>query len=160
MLERESLPLVVHFGPCSLWGWWAVYRGPLPPPLVPWGPAVVWTPTGSAVPPPPLWGTPAWFRCLADRIQLFGGICPSFKAFLISMDCCSITQSCPTLRSHGLQHTRLPCPSPSPCTYSTHSEKLQAPWNYHTIIVVTMLLSKILTFVTVFSLQMNLSTTI
>ena len=66
-----------------------------------------------------------------------------------------------SLQSHGLQHARLPeCPSPSPCPYSTHSEKLRAPWNYHTIIIVTMLLNKILTFVTVISLQMNLSTTI
>ena len=28
--------------------------------------------------------------------------------------CCSVTQSCPTLQPHGLQHARLPCPSPSP----------------------------------------------
>ena len=28
--------------------------------------------------------------------------------------CCSVAQSCPTLWSHGLQHTRLPCPSLSP----------------------------------------------
>ena len=28
--------------------------------------------------------------------------------------CSSVTQSCPTLQPHGLQHTRLPCPSPSP----------------------------------------------
>ena len=28
--------------------------------------------------------------------------------------CCSVAQSCQTLRPHGLQHTRLPCPSPSP----------------------------------------------
>ena len=26
---------------------------------------------------------------------------------------CSVSQSCPTLGSHGLQHTKLPCPSPS-----------------------------------------------
>ena len=26
----------------------------------------------------------------------------------------SVTQSCPTLWLHGLQHTRLPCPSPTP----------------------------------------------
>ena len=30
--------------------------------------------------------------------------------------CCFVTQSCPTL--HGLQHARLPCPSPSPRTCS------------------------------------------
>ena len=26
----------------------------------------------------------------------------------------SVTQSCPTLQPHGLQHARLPCPSPTP----------------------------------------------
>ena len=26
----------------------------------------------------------------------------------------SVAQSCPTLRPHGLQHTGLPCPSPTP----------------------------------------------
>ena len=28
--------------------------------------------------------------------------------------CCSVAQSCQTLQPHGLQHTRLPCPSLSP----------------------------------------------
>ena len=28
--------------------------------------------------------------------------------------CCSVVQSCPTLWPHGPQHTRPPCPSPSP----------------------------------------------
>ena len=32
--------------------------------------------------------------------------------------CCSVTQLCPTLWPHGLQHTRLPCPSSSPGTCS------------------------------------------
>ena len=27
---------------------------------------------------------------------------------------CSVTQSCPTLQPHGLQHARTPCPSPLP----------------------------------------------
>ena len=27
--------------------------------------------------------------------------------------CSSVAQSCPTLHSHGLQHARLPCPSPT-----------------------------------------------
>ena len=31
--------------------------------------------------------------------------------------CCSVTKLCPTLPSHGLQHTRLPCPSLSPGVY-------------------------------------------
>ena len=30
----------------------------------------------------------------------------------------SVTQSCPILWPHGLQHTRLPCPSPTPRVYS------------------------------------------
>ena len=30
----------------------------------------------------------------------------------------SVTQLCPTLRPHGLQHARLPCPSPTPGAYS------------------------------------------
>ena len=30
----------------------------------------------------------------------------------------SVAQSCLTLRPHGLQHTRLPCPSPTPGTCS------------------------------------------
>ena len=33
--------------------------------------------------------------------------------------CFSVTQSCLTLQPHGLQHTRLPCPSPSPRTCSS-----------------------------------------
>ena len=30
----------------------------------------------------------------------------------------SVTQSCPILQPHGLQHTRLPCPLPTPGVYS------------------------------------------
>ena len=32
--------------------------------------------------------------------------------------CCSVAHSCPTLRPHGLQLARCPCPSPSPGVYS------------------------------------------
>ena len=32
--------------------------------------------------------------------------------------CCSITKSCPTLQPHGLQHARVPRPSPSSRAYS------------------------------------------
>ena len=32
--------------------------------------------------------------------------------------CCSVTQPCLTLWSHGLQHTRLPCPSSMPRAFS------------------------------------------
>ena len=30
----------------------------------------------------------------------------------------SVAQACPTLQPHGLQHARLPCPSPTPGAYS------------------------------------------
>ena len=36
----------------------------------------------------------------------------------------SVAQSCPTLQPHGLQHTRLPCPSPIPRAYSN-----SCPWS-------------------------------
>jgi len=36
----------------------------------------------------------------------------------ISVQFSSVAQSCLTLRSHGLQHTRPPCPSPTPRAYS------------------------------------------
>ena len=44
---------------------------------------------------------------------------------------CSVAQLCPTLRPHELQHTRLPCPSPSPgaCSHSHPSSQ----WCHPTI---------------------------
>ena len=43
----------------------------------------------------------------------------------------SVTQSCPTLRLHGLQHARLPCPSPSPRVCSNSC--LLSRWCHPTI---------------------------
>ena len=43
----------------------------------------------------------------------------------------SVAQSCPTLRLHGLQHARPPCPSPSPRTYSNLCPLSQ--WCHQTI---------------------------
>ena len=39
--------------------------------------------------------------------------------------CCSVAQSFPTLQPHGLQHARLPCPSPTPgaCSNSCPSSQ-------------------------------------
>ena len=37
---------------------------------------------------------------------------------LSSVQFSSVAQSRPTLRSHGLQHAKLPCPSPAPGAYS------------------------------------------
>ena len=45
--------------------------------------------------------------------------------------CCSVTQSCLTLRPHKLQHARLPCPSPSPGTCSNSCPLIQ--WCHPTI---------------------------
>ena len=36
---------------------------------------------------------------------------------ILSCCCCSVTKLCPTLPPHGLQHTRLPCPSLSSGVY-------------------------------------------
>ena len=49
--------------------------------------------------------TYGWFMLRFDRKQ------NSVKQFS------SVTQSCPTLRSHGLQHARPPCLSPTPGAY-------------------------------------------
>ena len=43
----------------------------------------------------------------------------------------SVAQSCPTLRPHGLQHTRLPCASPTPEAYSNSCPSRQ--WCHPTI---------------------------
>ena len=43
----------------------------------------------------------------------------------------SVTQSCPTLRPQGLQHARLPCPSPAPRAYSNSCPLSQ--WCHPTI---------------------------
>ena len=45
--------------------------------------------------------------------------------------CCSVTKSCLTLRPHGLQHARLPCPSPTPGAYSNSCPLSQ--WCHPTI---------------------------
>ena len=36
------------------------------------------------------------------------------RCFVLLICSCSVTQLCPTLWPHGLQHARPPCPSPSP----------------------------------------------
>ena len=43
----------------------------------------------------------------------------------------SVTQSCPTLQPHGLQHTRLPCPSPTPRAYSNSCPSCPSCWWCH-----------------------------
>ena len=49
----------------------------------------------------------------------------------ISVQFSSVAQSCLTLQPHGLQHTRSPCPSPTPGVYSKPCALSQ--WCYPTI---------------------------
>ena len=48
-------------------------------------------------------------------ILMLWALSQTFKIILSSFS--SVTQSCLTLRPHGLQHARLPCPSPIPRAY-------------------------------------------
>ena len=64
---------------------------------------------------------------LPSCLQSFPGFFPVSQFFAsggqsvgasASVQFSSIAQSCPTLRPHGLQHSRPPCPSPTPGVYS------------------------------------------
>ena len=64
-----------------------------------------------------------WVRCLRQvptvlLLQLQNIFCFLGLAFIPipkeDFQFSSVAQSCPTLRPHGLQHARLPCPSPTP----------------------------------------------
>ena len=50
--------------------------------------------------------------------------------------CCSITQSCLTLWPHGLQHARLPCPSPIP---RACSNSCPLSWWCHPVILLSVI---------------------
>ena len=52
----------------------------------------------------------------------------------ISHCCCSVTKSCPTLRSHELQHTRLLWPGADDC--SNHQDLLQCVDSLHQVVKV------------------------
>ena len=45
----------------------------------------------------------------------------NLKSLVYTSQFSSVTQSCQTLWPHGLQHTRPPCPSPTPRAYSNSS---------------------------------------
>ena len=66
----------------------------------------------------------------------------------------SVAQSCPTLQPHGLQHTRLPCPSPTPRSYSNSSP---SHWWCHSTISssVTLFSSRLQSFPASGSFQMS-----
>ena len=58
------------------------------------------------------------FMILGLPLLLYWKISLKHDRNLRTASCCSVTQSCPTLPPHGLQHTRLPCPSLSTEAYS------------------------------------------
>ena len=62
-------------------------------------------------------------------------ILKTLSLILKTLSCClqnsSVTQSCPTMRPHGLQHTRPPCPLPTPRAYSNSCPSSQ--WCHPTI---------------------------
>ena len=64
----------------------------------------------------------------------------------------SLAQSCPTLRLQGLQHTRPPCPSPTPGVYSNSCPlRLVMPSNHLILCRPLLLLPSILPSIRVFS---------
>ena len=65
------------------------------------------------------------------------------------MFCCSVVSD--SLRSHGLQSTRLPCPSPSPRACSNSSIESVMPLNYLILCHPLLLLPSIFPSIRVFS---------
>ena len=63
----------------------------------------------------------------------------------------SVTQSCPTLRPHGLQHARPPCPSPTPNLLKLMSIELVMPTNHLILCRPLLLLPSIFASIRVFS---------
>ena len=72
---------------------------------------------------------PAFFIIIAFFPLPYLHFCLIFIQFSLVQ---SATQSCPTLQPHGLQYTRLPCPSPTPraCSNSCPSSR----WCHPTIL--------------------------
>ena len=66
--------------------------------------------------------------------------------------CCSVAQLCLTLRSHGLQHARLPCPLSSPKVCSIESVML----SYYLLCRPLLLLPSIFLSIKVFSNEATL----
>ena len=53
----------------------------------------------------------------------------------------SVAQLCPTLRPHGLQHTRPPCPTPTPGVYSNSCQLSRVMPSNHLILCHPLLLT-------------------
>ena len=71
--------------------------------------------------------------------------------------CCSVIKLCPTLRPHGLQHTRLPCPSLSSRVCSNSCPlKLVMPSNHLILCCPLLFLPSISPSIRVFSNELAL----
>ena len=70
--------------------------------------------------------------------------------------CCLVTRSCPTLRRHGLQHSRLPCPSLTPGVYSNSSIESVMPSNQLSLCHLILLPPSIFPSIRVFSNRLAL----
>ena len=62
-----------------------------------------------------------------------------------------VAQSCPTLRRHGLQHSRSPCPSPTPGAYSNSCPESLMPSNHLILCRPFLLLPSVFPSIRVFS---------
>ena len=74
-------------------------------------------------------------NALCVFLMVFSSCCGNRRGGLAvegSVQFSSVTQSCMTLRLHGLQHTRLPCPSPTPRACSNSCPLSQ--WCHPTIL--------------------------
>ena len=71
------------------------------------------------------------FLCRSSEGESVPRLLPHFWWILGLYSVNSVTQSCPTLRPRGMQHARLPCPSPTPRACSNLSTSSQ--WCHPTI---------------------------
>ena len=83
-----------------------------------------------------------------DRAEIQGQKCCVTNE--VNCCCCSVAKSCLTLRPHGLQHARLPCPSLSLSLLKLMSIESMVPSN-HLILCHPLLLPSIFPSVRVFS---------
>ena len=67
---------------------------------------------------------------------------------------CSVTESCPTLQPHGLQHARLPCSSLSPRVCSDSCPL--SPWYYSTITSLTHISASVSAWVIIMTIHPSL----
>ena len=83
-----------------------------------------------------------------DVVYIYNGIFSSVQfSFSVMSD---------SLRPHGLQHTMLPCPSPSPGACSNSSVELMMPSNHRTLCCPLLLLPSVFPSVRVFSSELVL----